>query len=286
MAKRIKIVTDSVADIPQELLAQWNIDIIPTFVNYGGQSYADDGLELDRGAFYNQIAHMSEVPTTAAPPPALAQEILERAIEGFDHIVAIHVPQAYSTTLNNVRLGAQSLGDRVTVLDGLSITMGLGQVVLVAAEVAARTGSVEAVRDAVARAQAHLNIYAVIATMTYLQRSGRVNPIVAAVGTMLQIKPILHVHDGIIEPIHRVRTFGRALDKLQELVRAQLPLDRLVVLHIQNQAGARNFLESLGEIAPTNTPIMEVGPTLGTHIGPGSVGVVTLRAGWQTLATK
>lgn len=281
-AKKIRIMTDSVCDIPDDLLAKWNIGVIPCYVNFEGNSYADDGHELDRQAFYNRLPQMTEFPTTAAPPPALAEKMLNEAIEGYDHVVSIHVPEKLSATINNVRLGARPLGNRVTVLDSGFVTMGIGMQALVAAEVAAETGDVEAVVRAVQQCKANQKLYAIISELEYLRRSGRVNSVVALFGSLLQIKPILDVHDGEVEVEERVRTFRKAMIRLRELVEAQSPLDRLTILHIQNEQGVAELKEMLGSLIPRELVTVTVGPTLGTHIGPGSLGVITLRKGWRS----
>lgn len=280
-SKKIRIVTDSAGDLTPEIIDRWNINVIPCYVNYGGQSFADDGVELDRAAYYKALPEMGEFPTTAAPPPALAEEILQEAIEGYDHVIAIHVAGKLSATVNNVRLAAQSLGDRVTVVDSDSVSVGLGIQALVAAEQAAAGNSAEEIIDAVDRVRQKHKLYAAFATMEYLRRSGRVSNLVAAVGSLLQIKPIVDVHDGMVDPAFRVRTFSKAISKLEELVLEQAPLERLIVIHIQNMEGALEFQESLNAIAPTDTSIMEIGPTVGTHIGPGSVGALTLPMNWR-----
>ncbi|MCA9885795.1 MAG: DegV family protein [Anaerolineae bacterium] len=274
---RIKIVVDSVADIPQELRQKWDIGLIPTYVNYGGQSYADDGIELDRTAFYNAMPTMTEFPTTSAPALALAEDILRESLQGYDHIVAIHVPEKYSTTINVTRIAAQQLPpDSITIIDGHSLTAGLGLLGLMAAEKASETGDVQQVVDLVERVRDQIIIYAAIATMTYIRRSGRVNNVVAAVGSLLQIKPLLHVHSGEIGVLHRIRTFGRTVDKIKELVHEHTPLERLIVLHIQNEEGAQQLKADLQPLMDRDVPIMEVGPTLGTLVGPGSLGVLIL----------
>jgi DegV family protein with EDD domain len=278
--KKIKIMTDSVCDIPEKLLQEHNIGVIPCYVNFEGNSYADDGKEFDRDAFYTRLPDMKEFPTTAAPSPALAEKMLEEAIEGHDYIVSINVPEKLSATLNNVKLGAQKLGDRVTVLDSGFVTMGIGMQALVAAEVAAKTGDVAAVVNAVAQCKKNQKLYAIISELEYLRRSGRVNSIAALFGSLLQIKPILDVHDGEVEVEERVRTFKKAMQRLKELVQEQAPLDRMAILHIQNQDGVKELLDMLGDIIPHNVITVTAGPTLGTHIGPGSLGVITLKRGW------
>lgn len=279
--KKIRVFTDSVGDIPEDLLKKWNIGVIPTYVNFDGKSYADDHT-FDRNAFYRQIPKMKEFPTTSAPSPAIAEQMLLEGIQGYDHIVSVNIPPQLSTTINNVRLGAQALPEgSVTVLDSGSLTMASGYQALIAAEVAAETGDVQQVVDAVARVKQHVKLYAIIADLEYLRRSGRVNAAVAFAGSLLQIKLILDVHDGLVEPLHRIRTFKKAVEKLQEMARAQAPLDRLVIMHIENEAGAEELKHDLRDILPEDVITIVAGPSLGTHIGPGSLGVVTLNAGWK-----
>lgn len=281
-SKKIRIMTDCVADLPDDLLEKWNIGVIPCYVNFDGESYLDDGEELDRDEFYRKIPDMKEHPSTAAPSPGLAEEILHEAIEGYDHLVSINVPSALSGTLNNIRIGAQSLpDDKVTILDSENLSMGIGHQVLIAAEVAAETGDVEAVIDAVKRAREHTHLYAVFDTLEYLKRSGRVNAVVAGVGSLLRIKPIVHVRDSEVNLAHRVRTFKRAVDKLEELLHEREPIDRMSLLHVANPEGARDFGERVSVNVPEGTRVVQVGPTLGTHIGPGAIGFSTVGAGWK-----
>lgn len=278
--KRIRIMTDSVCDIPQELLEKWNIGVIPCYVNFEGKSYLDDGKQFDRAEFYRRLPQMKDFPTTAAPSPALAEEMLKEAIEGYDHIVSINVAAKLSATLNNVRLGGQQgLPDRVTVLDSGGVTMSIGSQALVAAKVAAETGSVEAVVAAVESARKRQKLYAIIANLEYLRRSGRVNAISAFAGSILQIKPLLDVHDGEVDVAERVRTMGKAVTRLRELTEAQAPLEHLTILHIENENGANELKEMLKSILPSDVITVVAGPTLGVHIGPGSLGVVTIRKG-------
>lgn len=281
--KKIKIVTDSVADIPQDLLDKWNIDVIPCYVSYGGESYADDGKELDREKFYTSVSSMEEFPKTAAPPPAVAEEILRNALEGYDAIVTIHVADALSGTINNVRIASKSFPDGVvTVLDSETVSMGIGWQVIVAAEVAAETGSVEAVVKAVEGVRKNHKLYAAIYTMEFLRRSGRVSAVVASVGSFLKIKPIITILEkGEVVSAHRIRTFKKAKDKLAELLQEEGELERVAIIHTMNEEGARDFKETYSHLLPENTIISEVGPTLGTHIGIGSLGFISLKKGWQ-----
>ena len=224
------------------------------------------------------LPQMKDFPTTAAPSPALAEEMLKEAIEGYDHIVSINVAAKLSATLNNVRLGGQQgLPGQVTVLDSGGVTMSIGSQALIAARVAAETGDVDAVVAAVESARKRQKLYAIIANLEYLRRSGRVNAISAFAGSILQIKPMLDVHDGEVDVAERIRTMSKAISRLRELTEAQAPLEHLTILHIENENGANELKESLKGILPQEVITVVAGPTLGVHIGPGSLGVVTIR---------
>lgn len=277
--KKIKVITDSVCDLPPDLLEKWAIDIVPCYVNYGGESYADDGQELDRTKFYQAVSSMKDFPSTAAPPPAIAEDIITRAIEGYDYLISINVAESLSGTYNNVRIAANNVApDRITVIDSETVSMGIGWQAIVAAEVAAETGDVEAVKKAVEETKQKHKLYAAIYTMEFLRRSGRVSGVVAGIGSILQIKPIVTVLEkGHVESVHRIRTFKKARIKLKELLDAEGALDRLAIIHTQNEESARNFRDEHRAIMPENTIITEVGPTLGTHIGLNSLGFVSIR---------
>jgi DegV family protein with EDD domain len=273
--KNIRFVTDSTCDIPAELVTRWNIGVVPCFVNYGDHSYADDGRELNRHTFYRQLPSIRPHPTTAAPPPALAEQVIREAARDADHLVVLTAPAKLSAIYNTMRLGIESLGlqDRATLIDSGMVTIGLGWQVLVGAQVAAETGDLQQVLDAIERIRPHVRVYAGLSTMEYLRRSGRVNWAKAGVGALLQIKPVIGVRDGEVPQVALVRTFARAVDKLIELARAEAPLNKLALLHTDNPAGAQDLKNRLADVAPEDTLIASVTPVIGVHIGPESLGI-------------
>lgn len=279
---KIKFVTDSVADLPQELLDKHDIALVPAFVNYNGGSFADDGKELDRKAFYRDLPTMTTHATTAAPPPALAEETLQRHFEGADHIIAIVTPAKLSATYNSFRIGGAGLpADKYTLIDSGQLSLGMGWQVIVGAEVAAQTGDVAATVDAIRRVQNNQALYCGLVTMEYLRRSGRVGWASAGIGALLQIKPILQVADGEVKPAARIRTFSKAVDFLVETIRQQGALDKMAILHSNNPEGAQDLQERVKDILPQGTFITNIGPTLGVHIGPGSLGFASVSATWK-----
>lgn len=281
-SKKIRFIADSTCDIPSDLLQKWNITIIPAFVNYGGASYADDGKELDRVAYYDQLPSMTSQPTTSAPAPGLTESIITKVAAEADHVVMLTVPAKLSGIYNAFRLGASSLPPSTyTLIDSGTTTMAMGFQVLVGAEVAAATGDVVATVNAIERARRHIRLFAAPESMIYLRRSGRVGWAAAGAATLLQIKPIVSLEDGVVESTARVRTFGKAVEKMVELALEQSPLDRLALLHTNNLDGANDMRQRLGDAVPMETYTINVTPVLGTHVGPKALGVITLNNGWR-----
>lgn len=283
-SRRIRIAADSVCDLPEAIVSAFGIGIIPTYISAGGESIPDDGHSLSRARFYRDLPEMQPYPTTAAPSPGDAEAFYRSMLEdGAEHIISIHVPAALSGTINAMRLGAEAAGaDRITIVDSLQLTFGIGLQVWAAAEIADAPGAdVPAILDAIERVRRHTRVYAIIRTMEYLRRSGRVNAMVASLGGLIKISPVISVEDGDVKSIGRVRAWSRAVARLRELTLAQAPLYRLAILHVANQSGAEQFLDSIQDVAPSDTLVIETTPTVGTHIGPGAIGVATLNSDWR-----
>lgn len=281
-SSKIRFFTDSTCDIPPSLIAQYEIGVVPCYVNIGDKSYVDNGVELVREDFYRDMPTFEPKATTAAPPPAVAERIIRETFEGADHLFVICVSSKLSAVYNSMRLAISGLPeDRVTLIDSGMTTMGMGWQVLIGAETAAETGDVGAVKDAIARVQAHGKLFAGLNTLEYLRASGRVSWAAASIGTLLQIKPIVTVVDGEVVSAGRVRTFNRVIDQLAELVREQGPLDRLAVLHTMNEQGVQALLDRLDDILPADVLISTVTPVVGTHVGPGALAVAPLSKSWR-----
>lgn len=285
--KKIKFVTDSVADVSSELAEKWDITVVPCFVNFGGESYADDGVQLVREDFYARMGAMPDVPTTAAMPPEFAREFIESAYEGADHLIIITTPAKLSGIYNAMRLAASELPqDKVTLIDSGQISLGMAWQVILGAEIAAETGDVEKTLAAIKSARQHQYLYAAVDSLESLRRSGRVGLAAASVGTLLQVKPIVRV-DGDANVIARVRTFKKALDKLSEIVHDHAPIDKLAMAHINNPEGLKALKERVADIAPPETDMMisTIAPAIGVHTGPGTVGIGVVKKGWKDAIT-
>ncbi len=279
----IRFVTDSTCDLPPDRVEKHKIGVVPCFINYGGSSYADDGVHLIRDDYYKQLPSIRPVPKTSAFPPGMVEPVIETALRESEHVVILCVPAKLSGVYNAFRLGASNFPkDKVTLIDSGQVAMGLGWQVLIGVETAEATGDLDRVLDAIQRVRTHQRLYAALDTLEYLKHSGRVGWASASIGALLQIKPILDVREGEVKSHARVRTFKRAFDELIALAREQAPLDRLAVMHAGNEKGALALREALNDIAPSDTIIVNITPTIGTHIGPGGLGIATVSQAWRT----
>lgn len=280
--KKIRFVTDSTSDIPAHIIEQQRIGIIPAYVNIGDESFADDGIQLNRSEYYDRLPTLNPFPTTAAAAPGVAREVIDAAFEDADHLFILMAPPKLSALYESARLGSLHLPqDRITLLESGSLSMAQGYQVIVGAEVAAETGDVDQVRDAIARVRKAVRLGALVHGLDNLRRSGRINPAAAGVGTLLQIKPMITVEDGVLDVISRLRTFKRAREGLIEYLRQQGPLDRLTFIHANNLEDIAVVREAISDILPETVHEVLVNPALGTHVGSGSIGFITLNKTWR-----
>jgi DegV family protein with EDD domain len=281
--KKIRFVTDSTCDIPDHLVKKWNIEIVPSYINIGDESYADDGVQLDREDFYKRLPTMMPFPTTSAPSPGVAKQKIDAAFAEADHIIILTAPARLSAIYEAMRIGSSHLPqDRVTLIDSGSVTMALGYQVLIGAETAEQTGDVEQTIEAIRKVRPHCEMRALIMSLDNLRRSGRINLASAGIGMLLQIKPILTVDNGEVVVVSRVRTEKRAREELVEMLRAQAPLERLTLLHANNPEGLAWMREQVADIAPPEVFEVNVNPALGTHIGPQCLAFVTVNQNWRS----
>ncbi len=281
-SKTIHFVTDSTCDLPPDVLAKYPITVVPTYINYGDASYADDGKALIREDFYNALPGISPYPTTSAMSPGMAEAMVTAAFQGADHLFIITVASKLSAVYNTLKLGAHALPpDRVTLIDSQTLSFGLGFQVLIGAEIAAATGDVEAVHHAILQVQKHQRVFAALDTIKYLHLSGRINWAAASLGNLLQIKPIIYVSAGEVRSASRVRTFSRALDELVRLVSLQAPLDRITLLYAHESEVLQQLHERLAPMVTNAIMSVSITPTIGVHTGPDGVGVVTLSSAWR-----
>ena len=271
----IRIVTDSTCDVPPDVAEKMNITIVPVYINIGDRSYLD-GVDLSRRDFFVNLPNYDTFPTTAAPASGAFTSVYQQlADEGATEILSLHIAANLSNTYNAARLGAEDVrGARVTLWDTKQITLGSGLQVMVAAEAAAVGCSMAEILTLLQEKRAKTRIYAVLDTLEFLRRSGRVSWTQFGLGTLLRIKPVLEVYEGEVIMNDRVRTFKRALLRLIELTGAKQPLERIAVLHANNLSTAQRLQLQAAFLFPPEQEVifMEITPAIGSHIGPGAVG--------------
>ena len=276
----IKIVTDSTCDLPLDLARRLDITVIPMVINMEGRSYRD-GVDITRTEYYQRLPALKILPTTAAAGADDFEKVYRDLGEA--EIVSIHIGASFSGVLNMARVGAEASEQRVTLVDSQQASMGLGWQAVVAAETAAAGGGLQSVLDAIASVQKRAKVLALLDTLEYLRRGGRASATTAALSNLLQIKLIIEVADSKIAPVARTHTHGRGMDKLVEIVESLAPLERLAVLHVDNPAGAQVLAERVAHCLPPTSRasliVTDVTAVVGTHAGPGAVGVGIVRAG-------
>lgn len=276
----IKIVTDSTCDLPPELVDAYGITVVPCYINMGGKSYLD-GVELSREAFYEQLPLHNPPPTTSAPGIAAFVEKYERLIaEGASGIVSIHISARLSNIVNVARLAAEVIAAApVQVLDGGQLTIGTGLLVLEAAKAARDGRTVEAIVAMLRTYTKRVHTVAMLDTLEYLRRSGRLSRFQALMGTILRIKPLLTMNNDEIG-MERVRTHQKAVDRLLDILTTLLPVESLVMVHTHVRAEAESLWQQISALVPELPyPLfVDVTTALGAHLGPGTIGFTCVSA--------
>ncbi|MDH2425116.1 DegV family protein [Sphaerisporangium sp. TRM90804] len=276
MSQAVAVVTDSTAYLESEETERLGIVVIPIQVVVGGRTL-DDVVQIDAGGVAAALGAWSPVSTSRPGPPRFADAYELAAARGAVGVVSIHLSEAMSGTVESARIAAAEAPVPVDVVDSGSLAMGLGFPVLAAAE-AARRGATREEVVAVARACAEVTrTYFYVDTLEHLRRGGRIGAAATLLGSALSIKPLLHITNGTIAPLEKVRTTGRAIARLEDLaVRASgnRPVD-VAVHHLQAPARARTLAGHLSNRIPhlVRLRVVEVGAAVGVHVGPGMLGV-------------
>ncbi|MCP4424076.1 MAG: DegV family protein [Chloroflexi bacterium] len=271
----IKIVTDSACDVPEAIAVELGITIVPVYINIGEESYLE-GVELPRQTFYRQLSGYEQYPTTAAPASGTFTETYERlAREGATEILSLHVASGLSATLNAARLGAKAqTAVPVTLFDTQQITLGSGLLIIMAAEMAAAGRSLAEIVTALNQRVQRAYVFGMLETLEALRRSGRVGLAQFSLGTLLQIKPVMMIHQGVISVAAKIRTRKRAVQYALQAVAGLSPYERLAVIHVNAPEAAEQLRQRAAHLFPQGHPplTMEITPAIGIHLGLGAVG--------------
>ena len=274
----VHIVTDSTADIPPDIAGELDITVVPVHLIFGDQSY-DDGVTITREEFYQRLATSKTLPTTSTPSAGEFAEVYRR-VGG--EIVSIHVSAAWSSLFNTANAGAALVPEaQVTFFDSGLLAMGLGWQVILAARAARQGQSPQQILQLLADVKPRVRLFAMLDTLEYLRRSGRVNALLARLGQLLSIKPILTVQDGEAALVDRVRTRRNSLERIKQMTLELGRLQALAVLHTHAADTARELATDLAtQIPDLPEPILicEATTAVGTHVGPNAVGIAAVVA--------
>ena len=267
----IRLVTDSTCDLPDEIIKRYGITVVPLYINVGESGYLD-GVELTREEFYQRLPEWDPPPTTATPSPESFIETYDRlAGEGASEILSIHISVSLSATVDVARVAAErTTSVPVTVYDSRQLSLGTGFLVERAAIAVSQGKNMDEIIELLEDQTGRTYVFAALETLEFLRRSGRMNGAVAGIGTLLQIKPLLKMHEG--EPTsERVRTSNGASKRLLELLEEKKPFERVALVHTHADEKARALLKQVQAKLPEDIPSVDITPVIGAHIGPGAV---------------
>jgi DegV family protein with EDD domain len=279
MNNKIALVTDSTAYIPQDLCEKFQLTVTPQVLIWGDDTY-QDGVDIQPDEFYARLKTAKVMPTTSQVSPATMKTTFEELVaKGYD-VLGIFISTKLSGTIQSANQAKEMLGkagEKVTYIDSMSTAMALGfQVLAVARALADGANQKEAIAVA-EKARDNTGVYFAVDTLEFLHRGGRIGGAQRFLGTALNMKPVLAVQDGRVEAIERIRTKSKALDRILELVMEQAKGSssiRLATLHASAEEEARLLLDKASTaMKATESMVTTVSPVVGTHAGPGTVGL-------------
>ncbi len=276
---KVAVVTDSTSYIPKEVREKYPITVVPQVVIWEGVSYEDD-VTITTDQFYSRLRTAKVMPTTSQVSVINMQKAFSTLLEQGYEVLGMFVSSKLSGTYQSGVLGKDHLTsgkEKVEIVDSETTAMGLGFQVLSVARAALDGASLADCKAAAEKSRAYTGVYLTVETLEFLHRGGRIGGAQRFLGTALNLKPILAVENGRVEPVERVRTRGKALDRLVEVVAAKCagksPV-RIATLHADSPTDAKYMLDKITPIVnPIETVFAAVSPAVGANAGPGTVGL-------------
>jgi DegV family protein with EDD domain len=276
----IRVVTDSTADLPADVVESLGITVVPLLVLLGDEVYRD-GIDLSSEEFFRRLALSHTLPTTSQPSVGDFLEAYSRLSAETGEIVSIHISARLSGTCGSAMEAARSMrgSSQIQVVDSLSTSMGLGFQVMAAARAARGGASLEEAVAAAHSVRRRHHWLALFETLEYLRRGGRIGRAQAFLGSVLNIKPLLTLRDGEAHPIARVRTRARALQEICHRALAHGAIEQIAIVHATSPADAEKLAQTVrGQLPEVPVFVGRLGPVIGVHSGPGAIGMVVVEA--------
>ena len=274
---RVAIVTDSISSLSQAQGKEFGVHVVPIHIFFGTQGYRD-GIDLNAERFYSMLNGSKQIPTTSQPTAADFAECYTRLASQAGAVVSIHASKKVSATVDSARAACLEFPDLpIHIVDCQTVSMGQGLIVIAAARAAAAGKSAEEIVKLVEDLIPKTRVLFTVETLEYLRRGGRIGGATALLGSALRIKPILHIADGRVEPLEKARTTKRAVARLLDLMAEQVASSdgvHAAVLHCNASDAAQRLAQEMAmRFHPVELHTAEAGPTVGTHGGPGTLGV-------------
>lgn len=271
----VRIVTDSSCDLPEDVIESLGIVVVPLSIRFGDDEFVDRE-QLSVADFWRMCGEREELPSTAAPAPGRFEQAYRSLLaDEADGIVSIHLSGELSATLQSARTAATAIGDeaRIEVLDSRSITVGLGLTVATLAERAQGGASIDELVDQANSLVGRTRVLGALDTLEYLKKGGRIGAAQAVLGSLLSIKPLIAIEDGKVEAAGKQRTRSRATKFVLDAVAAEPAIERVAVMHADCD-DIDEFVAKVREFHDGEILVGEIGPVIGAHAGPGTIGVI------------
>lgn len=276
----IRVVTDSTSDLPRDVADEFGIAVIPQKVIFGDEELREN-IDISGDEFYRRVSSSPNLPTTSQASAGEFKDLYESVADGANGIVSIHVSAALSGTVNSARSGADQadIGCSVEVVDSMMAGMGTGLIAIAAARAAQAGGNMQTVIAAAQGAVSRCETYVLLDTLEYLQKGGRIGKARAMVATLLSIKPLIILRDGIVDELGKERTHKKGMARLRRTTEEFGPLEDLSVNYTTTPDEAFNFATELQHLLPEGKQpfIAQIGPAVGTYTGPKALGIALLR---------
>ena len=272
----VRIVTDSTSDLPLTMATEYGIEVVPLNVHFGDSTFKD-GVDITTDQFFDKLINGDEFPSTSQPSMGEFVEAYERIYEEGDEVVSVHLSSKLSGTYNSVEQASKHLEGKIKIhlVDTEQVTFTVGFAAIAAAKVASNGGSAEDAVEAARSISARSNFYALFDTLEFLAKGGRIGRAQSMLGSLLKIRPLLMLDNGVVEPYSKARSRSAGMAELEKAVRALGRAEDIAIMYSTEDDEAHVIADKLIDILPEGKRplISRVGPVIGTHAGPRLIAV-------------
>tara|TARA_A100001037_G_scaffold305415_1_gene345533 strand:+ start:5118 stop:5954 length:837 start_codon:yes stop_codon:yes gene_type:complete len=275
----VKIITDSTSDIPESVVSDLDIEVVPLNIHIGQDDFKH-GVDIGTDEFYTKLLTGSQLPKTSQPSPGEFLDVYNKFLDKSDAIVSIHVTSKLSGTYNSAIQAKSELNTTkpIEIVDSATVSMALGLIVIRAAKLAKEGGTLEQVVKEIDECSRKSEVLVVLDTLEYLAKGGRIGKASALIGSILSVKPILTVADGVVDTFGKARTFTKAMNSLEEAIKGFTPVTDMSVFYSTDKNISDDMIDRLSGIVEADRLVVSrIGPTVGTYAGPKAIAVAVIK---------